>query len=69
MIKFRLVQITSIHFEYNFLNSGIMFIIFYESAENFVGKGENADQQHFLLFPQGFHETFSTGSLKLWIVW
>ena len=29
--------------------------------ENIVGKGENADYQHFLLFPQYFQKAYSTG--------
>ena len=39
-----------------------------ESIENFVGKGENASYQHFLLFSQGFQKVVSCGSLKPWIV-
>ena len=34
------------------------------TTENIVGKGENACYQHFLLFPQGFPECHSVGSLK-----
>ena len=37
--------------------------------ENIVGKGENAGYQHFLLFPQCFHQFSSSGSLKVGIVW
>ena len=37
--------------------------------ENIVGKGENAGYQHFLLFPQCFQKTSSTGSTKVVIVW
>ena len=34
-------------------------------VENIGGKGENADNQHFLLFPQCFQKS----SLKLGILW
>ena len=38
-------------------------------VENIVGKGENAGNQHFLLFPQCFQKASSLGSLKDGIVW
>ena len=38
-------------------------------VENIVGKGENAGNQHFLLFPQCFQKTSFSGSLKVVIVW
>ena len=38
-------------------------------VENFVGKGENAGYQHFLLFLQCFQKVSFTGSLKVGIVW
>ena len=38
-------------------------------VENFVGKGENAGYQHFLLFPQCFLKASLSGSLKVGIVW
>ena len=38
-------------------------------VENIVGNGENAGNQHFLLFPQCFPMCFSVGSLKVVIVW
>ena len=38
-------------------------------VENIVGKGENAGNQHFLLFPQCFQKASYTGSLKVGIVW
>ena len=38
-------------------------------VENIVGKGENAGDQHFLLFPQCFQKTFPSGSFKVGIVW
>ena len=40
-----------------------------DSAENIVGKGENAGYQHFLLFPQCFQKLSVSESLKLGIVW
>ena len=40
----------------------------FDKVEN-VGKGENACNQHFLLFSQCFQMAPSTGSLKLGIVW
>ena len=36
-------------------------------VENIVGKGENAGNQHFLLFPQCFQKTSLSGSLKVGI--
>ena len=38
-------------------------------VENTVGKGENAGNQHFLLFPQCFPKPPFLGSLKVDIVW
>ena len=38
-------------------------------AENIVGKGENAGNQHFLLFPQSFQKASFSRSLKTWTVW
>ena len=41
-----------------------------DKTENIVGKEENAGNQHFLLFPQCFHKSLSSGSLKkLGTVW
>ena len=37
-------------------------------VENIVGKGENADYQQFLFFPQSFQKASSLGSLKVGIV-
>ena len=51
------------------MNVDQMTIFVFELVENSVGKGENADYQHFLLFPQCFQKTSSSGSLKVWIVW
>ena len=38
-------------------------------VENIVGKGENADYQHFLLFQQYFQNASYTMVLKVDIVW
>ena len=38
-------------------------------VENIMGKGENAGDQHFLLFPKCFQKALSSGSLKVWIMW
>ena len=38
-------------------------------VENIVGKGENAGNQHFLLFPQCFQKASSSELLKVGIVW
>ena len=38
-------------------------------VENIVGKGENAGNQHFLLFPQRSQKLPFSGSLKVRIVW
>ena len=40
-----------------------------ERVENIVGKGENAGNQDFLLFPQCFQRASYTGLLKVGIVW
>ena len=44
-------------------------IFFFDRLENIAGKRENADYQHFLLFPQCFQRAFYPGSLKVVIVW
>ena len=36
------------------LNTVVMMISLFDGAENTVGKGENAGDQHFLLLPQCF---------------
>ena len=51
------------------LNITKMTISLCERVENTVGKEENADYQHFLLFPQCFPKPSSLGSLKVGIVW
>ena len=38
-------------------------------VENIVEKGENAGNQHFLLFPQCFQKASFSGSLRVGIVW
>ena len=38
-------------------------------VENILGKGENAINQHFLLFPKCFQKPLPSGSLKVGIVW
>ena len=45
-----------------------MKISFFDRVENTVGKGENAGNQHFLLFPQCFSKPSCEGSLKVKIV-
>ena len=37
--------------------------------ENIVGKGENAGNQHFLLFPQCFQKAYFIDVLKVGVVW
>ena len=46
-----------------------MMIFLFDRVVNIVGKGENAGNQHFLLFPQCFQRAFYPGSLKVRIVW
>ena len=38
-------------------------------VENIVGKGENAGDQHFLLFPQCFQKASFSRSFKVVLVW
>ena len=38
-------------------------------VKNVVGKGENAGDQHFRLFPQCFEKASFLGSLKVGIGW
>ena len=45
-----------------------MTISLFDRIENTVGKGENAGNQHFLLFPQCFPKPSSLGSLKVGIM-
>ena len=53
----------------NKLNGAEMMIFLCNRVENTVGKGENTDNQHFLLFPQCFPKPSSSGLLKVGIVW
>ena len=41
----------------------------FDRVENIVEKGENAGNQHFLLFPQCFQKTSFLRLLKVGIVW
>ena len=45
----------------------IKFVL--DRVENIVGKGQNASNHHFLLFPQCFQKASSSASLKVRIVW
>ena len=38
-------------------------------VENIVGKGENAGDQHFLLFPQYFQKVSFSRSFNVGILW
>ena len=40
-----------------------------DNKDNIVEKGENAGNQHFLLFTQCFQKPFSSRSLERWIFW
>ena len=46
-----------------------MMIYVFDRVENIVGKRENADFQHFLLFPQFVPKVLYTVSLKVIMVW
>ena len=46
------------------LNTVVMMISLFDGAENTVGKGENAGNQHFLLLPQCFPKSSSLRWLK-----
>ena len=46
-----------------------MMIFVFNRVENMLGKGENADYQHFLLFPPCFQKVSVLGSLKVGSVW
>ena len=46
-----------------------MTISLFDTIENTVGKGENAGDQHFLLYLLCFPTPFSLGSLKAGIEW
>ena len=53
----------------NKLNVTKLMSSLYDRVENTVGKGENADYQHFLLFSQYFLKPSSLRSFKVGIVW
>ena len=46
-----------------------MIIFVFNRVENIVGKGENAGDQHFLLFPQCFEKASFPDTSKGVIVW
>ena len=52
----------------NFIIAKFIISVSY-GVENIVGKGANAGNQHFLLFPQCFSKALSLRSLKIRIVW
>ena len=57
--NFGLDQIKSICRQQNKCCSYVLiFFFFFDRIENIVGKGENADYQYFLLFPQCFSKGF-----------
>ena len=51
------------------INVARIMISLLDRVENTLGKGENAGDQHFLLFPQCFPKPSSLRSLKVVIVW
>ena len=51
------------------LNEGELMISVWYRKENNVGKGENAGNEHFLLFPQCFQKASLSGSFKVETVW
>ena len=53
--------------DYLYMNQKLKFAL--GRVENIVGKGENAGNQHFLLFPQCFQKASSLELLKVRIVW
>ena len=48
-------------------NKNLEFVVV--RVENIAGKGENAGNQHFLLFPPCFQKASFSRSLKVGIVW
>ena len=46
----------------------ILILMKMERVENILGKGENAGNQHFLLFPQCFQKDSPSRSLKVGFV-
>ena len=53
----------------NKFNFATMLISLFDRVENIMGKGDNADYQHFLLYSQCFQEASFSGLLKDGIVW
>ena len=53
----------------NNINMTQKFKFILRSVENTVGKGKNAGNQHFLLFPHCFQKLSFSRSLKVRIVW
>ena len=51
------------------LNISKLIIFLLDSVENTIEKGENAGNQHFVLFPQRFPKPSLLESLKVWIMW
>ena len=49
----------------NKINFAKMMISIFDTVKNIVGKGENAGNQHFLLFRQCFQQAPFSGSLKV----
>ena len=52
-----------------FLDIGKKMISLLDTTENIMGKGENAGYQHFLLYPQCFPMSSSSGRAKFIILW
>ena len=50
-------------------NIATVMISAFDRVENMVEKGENADYQHFFLFPLCFPKPSYLGMLKAGIVW
>ena len=40
--------------------------VLFERVDNIVGKGENANYEHFVLFPQCFQKSSSSKIVKSW---
>ena len=60
--NFRLVKFESITIPDNKINIAEKSKFLMAGVESIVGKGENADDQHFLLFTQCFLKVFISGS-------
>ena len=56
-------------FEDNNISVIQMTKIFFDGVENMVVKGENVDDQQFLLFPQCFQKASFPGASKVDIAW